>query len=139
MRFRLLTAHAATSGPGHTYVVQHSAGSGKSNPIAWLAHRLSTLHDAKNQPILDKVVVLTDRTVLDKQLQDTIHQFEHVTGVVERIDEDSRQLAAALSGQTARIIISTQQKFKFVLDKVDGLGSRRYAVIIDEAHSSQRR
>lgn len=134
---KALTAHAAQHGSGHTYVVQHSAGSGKSNTIAWLAHRLSTLHDENNAPVFDKVVVLTDRTVLDKQLQDTIYQFEHVTGVVERIDEDSRQLAEALTGQTARIIISTQQKFKFILDKVQGLGQRRYAVIIDEAHSSQ--
>ena len=79
--------------PGSTYLVQHSAGSGKSNTIAWLAHRLSTLHDAATRKVFDKVVVITDRVVLDRQLQDTIYQFEHAHGVVEQIDEDSGQLA----------------------------------------------
>ncbi|WP_220183115.1 type I restriction endonuclease subunit R [Sphaerisporangium album] len=150
---KTLTAHAARHGAGENYLVQHSAGSGKSNTIAWLAHWLSSLHTpedaglideaargkgvAPNQPVFDKVVVLTDRKVLDKQLQDTIYQFEQVQGVVERIDEDSAQLAAALTGQAARIVITTQQKFQFVLDKVTGLGTRKYAIIIDEAHSSQ--
>ena len=82
-------------------------------------------------------MVITDRRVLDAQLQDTIYQFEHVSGVVQRIDEDSDQLARALAGQTARIVITTLQKFPFVLDKVAGLDSRRYAIVIDEAHSSQ--
>jgi len=150
---RELTAHAAAHGVGHNYLVQHSAGSGKSNTIAWLAHRLSSLHTPEdpgaidvearaaglgtNQSIFDKVVVITDRRVLDKQLQDTIYQFEHVAGVVQRIDEDSSQLAEALTGQTARVIITTLQKFPFVLHKVSGVSDRRYAVIIDEAHSGQ--
>jgi len=149
---RELTTHAASHGAGANYLVMHSAGSGKSNTIAWLAHRLSSLHTPEglaetdaaaeaglgpNQPVFDKVIVITDRRVLDRQLQDTIYQFEHVSGVVQRIDESSEQLAQALSGQTARIVITTLQKFPFVLDKVSGLGDRRYAVVIDEAHSSQ--
>ncbi|MFF1688617.1 MULTISPECIES: type I restriction endonuclease subunit R [unclassified Streptomyces] len=150
---RQLTTHARQNGAGENYLVQHSAGSGKSNTIAWLAHRLSSLHTPEdpaqlgeavrekgmvpNQPVFDKVIVITDRRVLDKQLQDTIYQFTHTPGVVVRIDEDSSQLAGALTGSTARIIITTLQKFPFILKKVGGLGSLRYAVIIDEAHSSQ--
>lgn len=133
---RTLEAAARDEGPGQSYLVQHSAGSGKSNTIAWLAHRLSTLH-AGDEKVFDKVVVITDRVVLDRQLQDTIYQFEHTHGVVERIEKDSGQLAAALSGEQARIIITTLQKFPFVLDKVESLPGRRYAVIVDEAHSSQ--
>jgi type I restriction enzyme, R subunit len=133
---RRLEATARDEGPGQSYLVQHSAGSGKSNTIAWLAHRLSTLHkgDAK---VFDKVIVITDRVVLDRQLQDTIYQFEHTHGVVERIERDSTQLAAALTGEQARVIITTLQKFPFVLDKVEALPDRKYAVIVDEAHSSQ--
>lgn len=150
---RQLTTHARQNGAGENYLVQHSAGSGKSNTIAWLAHRLSSLHTPEdpaqlgeavrekgitpNQPVFDKVIVITDRRVLDKQLQDTIYQFTHTPGVVVRIDEDSSQLAGALTGSTARIVITTLQKFPFILKKVGGLGSLRYAVIIDEAHSSQ--
>ena len=132
-----MTAHAAENGAGHNYLIQHSAGSGKSNTIAWLAHRLSNLHDAANQPVFDKVVVITDRLVLDRQLQDTIYQFDHVPGVVRKIDEDSGQLAEALTGATNKVIITTLQKFPFVLGKVSDLADRRYAIIIDEAHSSQ--
>ena len=133
---RALETTARQDGAGHSYLVQHSAGSGKSNTIAWLAHRLSTLHsgDAK---VFDKVVVITDRVVLDRQLQDTIYQFEHAHGVVQRIDKSSQQLADALGGEQARIVITTLQKFPFVLDKVAALPARRYAVIVDEAHSSQ--
>jgi type I restriction enzyme R subunit len=150
---RKLTAHAARHGAGENYLIQHSAGSGKSNTIAWLAHRLSSLHTPQdlsliapaaqaaglsaNKLVFDKVIVITDRRVLDKQLQDTIYQFDHKAGVVVRIDENSQQLADALTGPTARIVITTVQKFPFVLDKVVGLGGQRYAVIIDEAHSSQ--
>ena len=131
---------ARRSGAGRNYLIEHSAGSGKSNTIAWLAHRLSGLFDADNQPVFHKVVVITDRDVLDKQLQKTIYQFDHTPGVVKKIDEDSAQLADALSDSTAKIIISTLQKYPFVLDKIAAngeLGSKRYAVIIDEAHSSQ--
>ncbi|MGW5027042.1 type I restriction endonuclease subunit R [Streptomyces albidoflavus] len=150
---RKLIAHAARDGAGANYLIQHSAGSGKSNTIAWLAHHLSSLHTSHdprqiapaalasglgaNKLVFDKVIVITDRRVLDKQLQDTIYQFDHKAGVVVRIDENSQQLADALTGPTARIVITTVQKFPFVLDKVAGLGSQRYAVIIDEAHSSQ--
>ena len=131
-----MEAHARANGPGQRYLVQHSAGSGKSNTIAWLAHRLSNLH-ADNAKVFDKVIVITDRVVLDRQLQDTIYQFEHAEGVVVRIDENSQQLADALAGAQARIIITTLQKFPFVLDKVESLPERTYAVLIDEAHSSQ--
>ncbi|MFI1580979.1 type I restriction endonuclease subunit R [Embleya sp. NPDC020630] len=150
---RQLTDHATRTGAGENYLVQHSAGSGKSNTIAWLAHRLSSLHTPEdptqlgeairakgakpNEPVFDKVIVITDRRVLDKQLQDTIFQFTHTPGVVRRVDEDSTQLAEALTGSTARIVITTLQKFPFILKKVGGLGKLRYAVIIDEAHSSQ--
>ena len=134
---RSLEAHAAANGAGQSYLVQHSAGSGKSNTIAWTAHRLSSLHDATDTKVFDKVIVITDRVVLDRQLQETIYQFEHAHGVVVKIDQNSQQLADALTGQQARIIITTLQKFPFVLDKIAGLPARRYAVIVDEAHSSQ--
>ena len=132
-----LEAHAKASLAGQSYLVQHSAGSGKSNTIAWTAHRLSNLHDAEDVKVFDKVIVITDRVVLDRQLQDTIYQFEHARGVVEKIDKSSSQLAEALTGQQARIIITTLQKFPFILDKIGSLPARRYAVIVDEAHSSQ--
>ena len=132
-----LEAHAREHRAGQSYLVQHSAGSGKSNTIAWTAHRLSTLHDAADTKVFDKVIVITDRLVLDRQLQETIYQFEHAHGVVVKIDHNSQQLADALSGEQARIIITTLQKFPFVLDKIAGLPSRNYAVIVDEAHSSQ--
>jgi type I restriction enzyme, R subunit len=134
---RRLEAAARAEGPGHSYLVQHSAGSGKSNTIAWLAHRLMSLHGTDDKPVFDKVVVITDRVILDRQLQETIYQFEHATGVVARIDQDSAQLATALAGEQSRIVITTLQKFPFILDKVSDLGQRRFAVIVDEAHSSQ--
>ncbi len=132
-----LTGDARGRGVGGDYLVQHSAGSGKSNTIAWLAHRLSSLHDAEDRKVFDKVVVITDRQVLDKQLQETIYQFDHVHGVVVRIDENSAQLAEALAGEQARVIITTLQKFPFVTRHVEQLPNRTYAVIVDEAHSSQ--
>jgi type I restriction enzyme R subunit len=134
---RSIEADARGRGAGHRYLVQHSAGSGKSNTIAWLAHRLSNLHDEADTKVFDKVIVITDRVVLDRQLQETIYQFEHAHGVVVKIDKDSQQLADALTGEQARIIITTLQKFPFVLDKIGDLAARRYAVIVDEAHSSQ--
>lgn len=132
-----MEADARTRGSGEAYLIQHSAGSGKSNTIAWTAHRLSNLHDSEDKKVFDKVVVITDRVILDRQLQDTIYQFEHARGVVVKIDENSQQLADALAGEQARIIITTLQKFPFVLQKVEGMPARRYAVIVDEAHSSQ--
>ncbi len=132
-----LEADAKANGAGQSYLVEHSAGSGKSNTIAWSAHRLSNLHDADNNKIFDKVIVITDRVILDRQLQETIYQFEHARGVVVKIDKDSTQLADALTGEQARIIITTLQKFPVVQSKVESLPDRRYAVIVDEAHSSQ--
>jgi type I restriction enzyme R subunit len=145
---RTLLAAVAREGVGHNYLVEHSAGSGKSNTIAWLAHRLSSLHNDQDQRLFDSVVVITDRLVLDRQLQDTIYQFDHRQGVVQKIDEDSRQLAEALQTGVP-IIITTLQKFPYVSEQLaklneergmagkDHLPTRRYAVIIDEAHSSQ--
>jgi type I restriction enzyme R subunit len=144
---RSLVAHAREHGAGRNYLVQHSAGSGKSNSIAWLAHRLSTLHDKDDQKVFHTVVVVTDRRVLDSQLQDTIYQFEHKTGVVEKIDENTQQLARALSEGTP-IVITTIQKFPFLMQAMETLekkgegvqidtAGKRYAVIVDEAHSSQ--
>jgi type I restriction enzyme R subunit len=124
-------------GFGRDYLIQHSAGSGKSNTIAWLSHRLANMHDAADEPFFDKIVVITDRRVLDAQLQDTIYQFDHAHGVVEKIDEDSTQLAEALAGKQAQIIITTLQKFPVVLRQGLRLPDRRYGVIVDEAHSSQ--
>ncbi|MEH6498907.1 MAG: DEAD/DEAH box helicase family protein, partial [Pseudoalteromonas distincta] len=132
-------------GPGKRYLIQHSAGSGKSNSIAWTAHQLASLYDADGQRLFNSVIVITDRTVLDKQLQDTIYQFEHAQGVVKQINREtsnqskSEQLAEALAEQT-RIIIVTIQTFPALfdaLDKYPKLASGRYAVIADEAHSSQ--
>jgi type I restriction enzyme R subunit len=133
---RKLVAHARQHGPGQHYLIQHSAGSGKSNSIAWLAHRLASLHDAQNRRVFSSVIVITDRRVLDRQLQNTIRQFEQVPGVVNVIDQDSAQLADALN-RGADIIVSTLQKFPFVLDKVRAAPGRTYAIIVDEAHSSQ--
>lgn len=133
---RKITFDAREAGAGKNYLVQHSAGSGKSNSIAWLSYRLASLHNDADQRIFDSVIIVTDRKVLDQQLQNTIYQFEHKTGVVQKIDKNSSQLAAALDS-CAHIIITTLQKFPFVVDKVGELPDRRYAVIIDEAHSSQ--
>lgn len=132
---RSLIYTSQKEGAGNNYLVQHSAGSGKSNSIAWLAHRLSSLHDSKDEKVFCSIVVITDRVVLDQQLQNTIYQFEHKAGVVKKIDEDSAQLAEALNAQTP-IVITTLQKFPFVIDKVHDLKTRKFAVIVDEAHSS---
>lgn len=147
---RSLISHSKVNGPGHNYLVKHSAGSGKSNSIAWLAHRLSSLHDEQDNKVFDSVVVITDRRVLDQQLQNTIYQFEHKQGVVQKINEDTRQLVKALSTGTP-IIITTLQKFPFVAETLEKLNKdraeddslalttqgKRFAVIVDEAHSSQ--
>jgi type I restriction enzyme R subunit len=125
-----------TEGVGNTYLVQHSAGSGKSNTIGWLAHRLASLHDALDHKVFSSVIVITDRRVLDTQLQDTIYQFDHQQGVVEKIDENSTQLANALTNGKL-IIITTLQKFPWISEKVAGLSDKRFALILDEAHSSQ--
>lgn len=127
---------------GHKYLIQHSAGSGKSNSIAWLSHQLASLHDEQEQKVFDSVIVITDRTVLDDQLQETIYQFEHKQGVVCRIKREgvkSEQLVKALADRMP-IIIVTIQTFPFVLDAIRetaSLKDRKFAVIADEAHSSQ--
>ncbi|MEY3499646.1 MAG: hypothetical protein RL308_1315 [Bacteroidota bacterium] len=133
---RKITADAKTKGAGQNYLIQHSAGSGKSNSIAWLSYRLSSLHNDKNERVFNSVIVITDRKVLDNQLQNTIYQFEHKEGVVKKIDKNSQQLADAIT-DGSNIIITTLQKFPFVLDKIGEKKNRNYAVIIDEAHSSQ--
>jgi type I restriction enzyme, R subunit len=128
---------ARVRGGGRNYLVQHSAGSGKSNTIAWTAHRLTTLHDDVDKPVFDTAIVVTDRVVLDRQLQGTIAQFEQTPGVVRKIDGTSRQLKAAIEDQ-AKIIITTIQKFSTEhLRVISGQGTRRFAVLIDEAHGSQ--
>lgn len=161
---RKLVAGAREEGAGNSYLIQHSAGSGKTNSISWLSHRLASLHDDEDEKTFDCVVVITDRQVLDRQLQDAIYQIEHAQGVVKAIDHDSKQLAEALVDGT-RIVVTTLQKFPFVLrgllhnlsggryedlssekqlavkeraaEYEAGISSRRYAVIVDEAHSSQ--
>jgi len=133
---RKLVADARSRGAGHRYLIQHSAGSGKSFTIAWLAHQLSTLHDASDRRVFDSIVVITDRRVLDRQLQSTMRQFEQVLGVVENIDTTSRQLKEALeSGKT--IIVTTLQKFPVIAAEIGELPGKRFALIVDEAHSSQ--
>ncbi len=133
---RKILAATRAEGAGGNFLVQHSAGSGKSNTIGWLSHQMASLHDAQDQKIFDSVIVITDRRVLDSQLQDTIYQLDHQHGVVQKIDENSRQLAEALTVGKP-IIITTIQKFPFVLKQVSELAERRFAVVIDEAHSSQ--
>ncbi|MEZ9764337.1 type I restriction endonuclease subunit R [Vibrio splendidus] len=147
---RSLVNHTYQEGPGRNYLVEHSAGSGKSNSIAWLAHRLSSLHNEQEQRVYNSVIVVTDRRVLDQQLQNTIYQFEHKQGVVQKIDEDTRQLVKALVDGTP-IIITTLQKFPFVTETIEKLNAeqelsgelkfttqgKNFAVIVDEAHSSQ--
>ncbi len=133
---RNLVQDAKLSGPGRRYLIQHSAGSGKSNSIAWLAHQLSVLHDASDRRVFDSIIVITDRRVLDRQLQRTVRQFEQTVGVVENIDTTSRQLKQALEdGKT--IIVTTLQKFPVIANEIGALPGKRFAVIIDEAHSSQ--
>ena len=155
-----LVAAARADGPGRNYLIQHSAGSGKTNSISWLSHRLASLHTAADEKVYHCVIVITDRRVLDQQLQAAIYQIEHAQGVVKAIDQDSQQLARALVDGTM-IVITTLQKFPFVLKgllTIAGaapsenpseaeqaqaaawqreIAGRRYAVIVDEAHSSQ--
>ena len=146
-----LVAATQAAGPGTNRLVMHSAGSGKSNSIAWAAHRLSRLHTPAfhgdlteavkaaglgiNQPVFHKVVVITDRRVLDRQLQATVAGFEHTPGTVVKIDKDSAQLREALAGNSARIIITTLQKFPVVAQHAAKVAGQRFAVIVDEAHS----
>ena len=133
---RRLIAHAREKGAGQRYLIQHSAGSGKSYSIAWLAHQLANLHNARDEKVFDTVVVITDRRVLDRQLQAAIRQFEQTRGLVENIDRTSRQLKQALE-DGKQIIVTTLQKFPYVVDAIGKLPGSKFAVIVDEAHSSQ--
>lgn len=119
------------------YLIQHSAGSGKTNSIAWLAHRLTSLHDAEQKIIFDKIIIVTDRVVVDRQLQKAVTGMEHKSGLIRVMDEKctSADLADALSGNT-KIIATTIQKFPYIVDNVKNMQNRTFAVIIDEAHSS---
>ena len=125
-------------GAGHNYLIEHSAGSGKSNSIAWIAYRLASLHDDENKPVFNSIIVVTNRVVLDSQLQDTINSFDHTPGLVEAIDDKkrSRGLSEAINDKR-RIIICTIQKFLFAYKDFDNLDGRRFAIIIDEAHQGQ--
>ncbi|MCW2984213.1 MAG: type restriction endonuclease subunit [Conexibacter sp.] len=131
--------HARVHGAGENYLIQHSAGSGKTKEIAWLAHELSTLHQDDDAKVYDKVIVITDRRVLDRQLREQIAQFEQVAGVVRSVTTGSSELRDALASEQAKIITTTLQKFPYVLKALDDedLKSKTYAVIVDEAHSSQ--
>lgn len=133
---RKIEKDVSEKGIVQNYLIQHSAGSGKTNSISWLAHRLAKLHNENDDAMYNSVIVITDRRVLDKQLQDAVYQLEHKAGMVEKIDKDSAQLANAISSGT-RIIITTLQKFPFIMEKVGEFSRGKYAVIIDEAHSSQ--
>lgn len=130
-----LLADVKERGSGKNYLIQHSAGSGKSNSIAWLAYRLSGLHNKRNEKIFHSVIIVTDRKVLDQQLQETIAQFDHTKGSVETVDKNSQQLLDALNCGTP-IIVTTLQKFPVIFEKVKA-ENKRFAVIVDEAHSSQ--
>jgi len=133
---RRLVADCQKNGTGQRYLIQHSAGSGKSNSIAWLAHQLSALHDAQEKRVFDSIIVITDRRILDRQLQRTVRAFEQTLGLVENIDTTSRQLKQALEdGKT--IIVTTLQKFPVISKDMGEMPGKRFAVIIDEAHSSQ--
>ncbi len=132
---RLVTASRA-HGIGHSYLIQHSAGSGKSNSIAWLAHQLSVLHDEADQPVFDSVVIITDRRILDRQLRNTVIAFEQTAGMVQPITKGSRQLKRALE-LGKKIITTTLQKFPIISEEMRAIPGKRFAIIIDEAHSSQ--
>lgn len=135
---RKLVDHVRENGPGHNYLIQHSAGSGKSNSIAWTAYRMASLHDSNNEAVYDSVIVVTDRRVLDQQLQATISSFDHTLGSVETIDDkkSSKDLLAAIN-KGKRVIVTTLQKFPVIYKQVQSAVGKHYAIIVDEAHSSQ--
>ena len=135
---RKVLADVKVNGSGNNYLIQHSAGSGKSNSIAWIAYRLASIHDANDEGIFDSVIVVTNRVVLDGQLQDTINSFEHKVGLVEAIDDkkNSHSLAEAIN-DGKKIIISTVQKFLFGYKDMNSYTGKKFAIIIDEAHQGQ--
>ncbi len=132
-----ILADVYENGSTQNYLIQHSAGSGKTNSIAWLAYRLSSLHDADNKIIFDNIIIVTDRVVVDRQLQAAIMGMEHKSGLIKVMDDkcNSSDLAIALDGNT-KIIATTIQKFPYIVDDVANLKNKKFAVIIDEAHSS---
>ncbi|CBL44749.1 Probable type I restriction-modification system restriction subunit [gamma proteobacterium HdN1] len=141
---RKLVDHASNQGVGHTYLIQHSAGSGKSNSITWAAYQLIETYPASQQvangrsieqPLFDSVIVVTDRRLLDKQLRDNIKEFSEVKNIVAPAHKSSELKSALENGK--KIIITTIQKFPFIVDGIEDLSDKRFAVIIDEAHSSQ--
>lgn len=133
-----LVSDTKLQGSGQHYLIQHSAGSGKSNSIAWLAYHLQKIHDKTNQPLFNSVIIVTDRTVLDRQLQDTITSFDATTGLVETIGDkkSSKDLLNAIN-DGKQIIITTLQKFPVIYQEVESTKGKKFAVIVDEAHSSQ--
>lgn len=135
---RMLLSEAKKNGSGKNSLIQHSAGSGKSNSIAWLSYGLASLHDADNNSIFTSVIVVTDRRVLDSQLQNTISSFDHTKGLVETIgpNKTSQDLKKAID-DGKKIIITTLQKFPVIYEELDDVSGKRFAVIVDEAHSSQ--
>ncbi len=135
---RKLVNHVRETGSGHNYLIQHSAGSGKSNSIAWTAYRMASLHDDNNNAIFNSVIVVTDRRVLDQQLQATVSGFDHTIGSVVTIDDkkNSGDLRDAIN-DGRRIIVTTLQKFPVIYNEVNSAVGKRYAIIVDEAHSSQ--
>ena len=135
---RKLIADVRNNGTGTNYLIQHSAGSGKSNSIAWTAYRLASLHDEMNNAVFNPVIIVTDRTVLDAQLQETISGFDHTLGTVETIGEgkNSKNLRDAINNG-CRIIVTTLQKFPVIYEEVESTAGKHFAVIVDEAHSSQ--
>lgn len=134
---RKTLAEVVATGSSQNYLIQHSAGSGKTNSIAWLAHRLASLHDKENKIIFDNIIICTDRVVVDRQLQQAVMGIEHKAGMIRVMDEkcNSNDLALAIQGNT-KIIATTIQKFPYIVDSVKGLKNKKFAVIIDEAHSS---
>ena len=135
---RELVRHVRENGPGHNYLIQYSAGSGKSNSITWTAYRMASLHDSNNEAVYDSVIVVTDRRVLDQQLQATVSSFDHTLGSVETIDDkkSSKDLLNAIN-KGKRVIITTLQKFPVIYEQVQSAVGKHYAIIADEAHSSQ--
>src|SRR5690606_35485508 len=126
---RKLIADSRVRGAGNNYLVQHSAGSGKSNTIAWMAHRLSELYDQSGEnKVFDSVIIITDRRALDKQLRDTVEQFAQVRGVVKKVEEGAAELSQALR-DGEKIITTTLQKFPFILDEIGELPGKKFAII----------
>lgn len=132
-----LVTHAKIHGTNQKYLIQHSAGSGKSNTIAWLCMQLCGLHDAENRRVFDSIIIVTDRRVLDRQLQDTITQFDHVKGTIATIRKDKAKSLTAALQDGKDIIVCTLQTFPFAVDALSEMPGKHFAVVIDEAHSSQ--